>query len=151
MVQWDENFLGSLKSKSHVGLIGNIPFYEPQAKKLLEGSWFNDDIIDAYLTLCGYVRRDFKFLPTQWYPSVEKWGNEASSKSISWVSNPLRFFPLMLLQRTDEKGYKDFKKFTWYICCHEQVHCRYHSHKPSRKSLDYSSIQSQNPDFGGVW
>jgi len=73
-------------STSHVWMIAGVPFDNSGVKRLLHGSWLNDDVIDAYLNLCGYLRPDMKFLPTQWFPSLSKWGIDASIKSIPWVS-----------------------------------------------------------------
>jgi hypothetical protein len=75
-------------STSHVWMIAGVPFQNSGVKRLLHGSWLNDDVIDAYIELCGYLRPDMKFLPTQWFPSLAKWGLDASIKSIPWVSQP---------------------------------------------------------------
>jgi hypothetical protein len=75
-------------SASHVWMIGKIPFQNSGIKRLLHGMWLNDDVIDAYLGLCAFLRPDIKFLPTQWFPSLAKWGLEASRKSVPWVSLP---------------------------------------------------------------
>jgi hypothetical protein len=78
-------------SASHVWRIHNVPFETSGVKRLLHGLWLDDNIIDAYLHLCGYLRPDIKFLSTNWFPSLLKWGLEASSKSISWVSFSFHF------------------------------------------------------------
>lgn len=79
-----ENVLAS--SSSHSWTVSQIPFQESEVKRLLNGLWLNDDIIDAYLVLCQFSWPDIKFLPTQWFPCLENWGKEASSRSTSWVS-----------------------------------------------------------------
>jgi hypothetical protein len=82
--QWEKSML-DLSSSHAFWTIAQIPFQEPEARRLLEGLWLNDNIIDAYLVLCGYLRPDIKFLSTQWFCCLEIWRNDASSKSISWV------------------------------------------------------------------
>jgi hypothetical protein len=75
-------------STSQVWMIDRVPFPNSGVKRLLDGSWLDDDVIDAYLKLCGYLRPDIKFLSTHWFPSLERWGQDASSKSVPWVSFP---------------------------------------------------------------
>jgi hypothetical protein len=78
---------GVLASSSlHTWAVGGIPFGAHEVKLLLDGSWLNNDIIDAYLVLCGFSRPDIKFLSTQWFPCLETWGEEASKRTTSWVS-----------------------------------------------------------------
>ena len=72
-------------STSHVRMIAKTPFQNSDVKRLLQGRWLNDDIINAYLGLCGYLRSDIKFLPTQWFTSLAKWGLDAKSKTVLWV------------------------------------------------------------------
>jgi hypothetical protein len=92
-------------SSTHVWTIAGTPFETAAIKKLLAGMWLNDDVINAYLALCGYLRPDVKFLPTQWFPSLTKWGLDASRKSVSWV----RVLPLHLYQ-THFNTCPDFKE-----------------------------------------
>lgn len=94
-------------STTHVWTIAGTPFETTAIRRLLGGMWLNDDVINAYLTLCGYLRPDVKFLPTQWFPSLIKWGADASSKSVSWVcstpsslSNPSQYQPVPRFQKT---------------------------------------------------
>lgn len=82
---WEKRML-ALSSSHAFWAISQIPFQESEGKRLLKGSWLNDNIIDAYLVLCGFVRPDIKFLSTQWFCAMERWGNGASSQSIPWVS-----------------------------------------------------------------
>jgi hypothetical protein len=72
-------------SITRVWKIAGTPFESTAVKRLLDGTWLNDDIINAYLSLCGYLRPDVKFLPTQWFPSLSKWGRDASKQSAAWV------------------------------------------------------------------
>ena len=74
-------------STSHEWMIAGTPFDTSAIKWLLDGSWLNDNIINAYLALCGYLHPDIKFVPTQWFPALTKWGVDASRKSLSWVSS----------------------------------------------------------------
>jgi hypothetical protein len=83
-------------SASHVWMIGRIPFQNSGIKRLLHGLWLNDDVIDAYLGLCAFLRPDIKFLPTQWFPSIGRWGPEASRKSVPWVSLPFHVHEIQL-------------------------------------------------------
>jgi hypothetical protein len=78
-------------STSHVWTIAQVPFGKSGIQRLLHGQWLDDDVINAYLGLCGYLRSDIKFLSTQWFISLKKWESDASSKSVAWVSLP---FPL---------------------------------------------------------
>ena len=77
-------------SSLHTWAVGGIPFQKPEAKRLLEGLWLNDDVIDAYLVLCGFSWPHIKFLPTQWFSCFETWGKEASSRTTSWVRSSFR-------------------------------------------------------------
>lgn len=74
-----------VSSSSHSWVIGKTPYKEHEVKRLLDGLWLNDEIVNAYLELCRLARPDIKFLPTFWYSRLETWGKEASSQTISWV------------------------------------------------------------------
>jgi Ulp1 family protease len=58
----------------------------PEVKRLLDGLWVNNNIIDAYLVLCSFSCPDIKFLSTQWFSGLEYWGKKASNRTTSWVS-----------------------------------------------------------------
>jgi hypothetical protein len=73
-------------SKSHTWTVAGIPFTESDVNILLDGDWLNDNIIDAYLELCAYLRPDIKFLPTHWFQILKTHGEEASTKLAPWVS-----------------------------------------------------------------
>ena len=77
-------------SISHVWTIARVPFQNTGIKRLLHGRWLDDDIIDAYLGLCKYLCPNIKFISTQWFPLLQTWGLEASSKSVAWVSLPFQ-------------------------------------------------------------
>lgn len=73
-------------SKSLNWMIDRVPFQKSGVERLLHGRWLNDNVIDAYLELCGCLRPDIKFIQSHWFPSLERWGSEALSKSAHWVS-----------------------------------------------------------------
>jgi hypothetical protein len=79
-------------SHTRVLTIDGTPFETTGIQRLLDGMWLNDDLINAYLTLCGYLRPDLKFLPTQWFPSLINWGLDAASKSVSWVRSTFHLY-----------------------------------------------------------
>jgi len=79
-----ESILAS--SKSRAWTIGQNPLTQSDIKRLLDGRWLNDDIINAYLELCRYLQPDIHFLSTYWFSCLENWGKEAPSKLASWVS-----------------------------------------------------------------
>jgi len=84
--QWDTTFINSPKLPR---TIMNIPFSKLQAERLLTRTWIDDEVINAYLCLCGYLRPDIKFISTHWPTKIAEWGDKAKKKSISWVSRPL--------------------------------------------------------------
>jgi hypothetical protein len=86
-------------SASRVWMVHRVPFQNSSVKRLLHGSWLDDDIINAYLELCGFLRPDIKFLSTQWFVSLEKWGLDASTKSVPWVSLPCYLHHIQLHSR----------------------------------------------------
>jgi hypothetical protein len=91
--KWEE----ILKSSASLAwMIDGVPFQNSGIKRLLHGSWLNDDVIDAYLKLCGYLRPDIKFLPTVWFTFLKKWGLDASSKTVRWVSLPFHLHQIQL-------------------------------------------------------
>jgi hypothetical protein len=75
-------------STSRSWMISKICFDNPGVEKLLLGRWLNDDVIDAYLELCGYLRPDMKFISTHWFPFLSRLGPNESKKSVPWVSLP---------------------------------------------------------------
>jgi hypothetical protein len=81
--QWDKAFMDS---SSLPKMILNVPFRRDQAVRMLTGEWFDDEIINAYLLLCGYFQPDIKFLATQWGDKLRQWGDEAEKRTIKWVS-----------------------------------------------------------------
>jgi hypothetical protein len=82
--QWDKNFIDS--SSLCNKMICNVPFGTLQAKRLLTGDWLDDEIINAYLLLCGFFQPNIKFLPSHWCSKMEDWGDEAEKRTIAWVS-----------------------------------------------------------------
>ncbi|KAF8808584.1 cysteine proteinase [Phlegmacium glaucopus] len=72
-------------SRSHTWIVAGIPFTESDVNILLDGDWLNDNIIDAYLELCAYLRPDIKFLPTHWFQILKTHGEEASTKLAPWI------------------------------------------------------------------
>jgi hypothetical protein len=67
-------------------MIKNIPFGKIQARRLLTGNLIDDEIINAYLILCGYLRPDIKFLNSFWLDKLKIWGHQAAENSVRWVS-----------------------------------------------------------------
>jgi hypothetical protein len=78
-------------STSHVWIIGKIPFKNSEVKRLLNGQWLNDEVINAYLELCAFLRPDIKFLPTHWFPGLATWGLDAKRKTVNWVGLLVHF------------------------------------------------------------
>jgi hypothetical protein len=69
-------------SATHIRKIAGTPLQTSAIKRLLDGMWINDDVINAYLTLCGYLRPDIKFIHTHWFVKL---GQDAPTKTVSWV------------------------------------------------------------------
>jgi hypothetical protein len=95
-------------STRRVWSIAGTPFQTKGIQRLLDGACLNDDVINAYLVLCGYLRPDVKFLPTQWFVCLNNWGRDAARKSVSWVrstalslSNPSLYQLAPRFQRTN--------------------------------------------------
>jgi hypothetical protein len=88
--QWNFFFMSLLSS--HRRIIFNIPFHEDEANRLLGGQWLNDEIINAYLQLCGCLQSNIKILPTHWYTLLNSQRNNRQGKAVSWVG--CRFFLL---------------------------------------------------------
>jgi hypothetical protein len=82
-LQWDPAFIESFKLPI---MIKNIPFSNIQARRLLTGNLIDDEIINAYLILCGYLRPDIKFLNSFWLDKLKIWGHQAAENSVRWVS-----------------------------------------------------------------
>jgi len=103
--QWEKKFMSLLSSRRR--LIFNIPFDEDEANRLLGGQWLNDEIINAYLCLCGCLQSNIKILPTYWYTLLVS-GNNRQGQAVSWVG--YLFFCSALLLGTDWEKFKDFEK-----------------------------------------
>lgn len=89
---------GILKlSTSHVWLSGKTPFTNSGIKRLLDGQWLNDDVINAYLELCACLRSDVKFLATQWFPGLQTWGPNVKKNAVRWVSLFVHFIKYNLI------------------------------------------------------
>jgi hypothetical protein len=87
--QWDTTFINSLKLPR---IIKTIPFGDNQARRLLTRGWVDDEIINAYLLLCGYIQPDIKFVTTFWPKKWALWGDLSGNNSIKWVSVFSNFF-----------------------------------------------------------
>jgi hypothetical protein len=83
-------------STSHVWMIEKTPFQNAEVKRLLDGEWLNDEVINAYLELCACLRSDIKFLPTQWFPGLATWGLDAKRKTVAWVGLLVHFHQIQL-------------------------------------------------------
>jgi hypothetical protein len=68
--------------------VAKIPILNKHVRWLLHRMWIDNDVVDTYLALCGYLRPDMKFLSTHWFNKLEEWGSNASTLSVSWVSLP---------------------------------------------------------------
>jgi hypothetical protein len=75
-------------STSRSWMVSRICFNNSGVQKLLLGKWLDDDVIDAYLELCGYLRPDMKFISTHWFPFLSRLKPNESIKSVPWVSLP---------------------------------------------------------------
>jgi hypothetical protein len=83
----DKKWEGILESSSSlIWKIRGVPFKKAEVRQLLHGKWLSDEVINAYLLLCGYLRPDIKFLPTPWFTFLKGWGLNASNNSVNWVS-----------------------------------------------------------------
>lgn len=86
---------GILKlSTSRVWTIANISLGIINFERLLLRKWIDNDIIDAYLVLCGYLRPDMRFLSTEWFNCFHKWGTKASMMTVNWVSLPFHLYQI---------------------------------------------------------
>lgn len=83
--QWDTTFIDLFEFPI---MVKNIPFDDIQARRLLAGTWIDDEVVNAYLFLCGSFRPDIKFLNSYWLAKLPFWGNHAVDNSILWVSWP---------------------------------------------------------------
>jgi hypothetical protein len=80
---WDKKFYDSFGEKGG-RMFQGVPFKMIHAERVLKGQWFDDDIINGYLILCGYFRKDIKFLSTHWCTFLRN--KDDILKSITWVS-----------------------------------------------------------------
>jgi hypothetical protein len=84
--EWDKKFYNSLGEEGR--MYQGVPFEKTHAKRMLRGKWFDDDIINGYLVLCGFFRKDIKFLSTHWFTLLHNSSdNDILKKAITWVSS----------------------------------------------------------------